>query len=467
MRSVKDFGAIGDGVADDAEAIQHAVREGLGQVFFPPGDYRISSTIDLDTTPHGRLGVEGAGGTAKIIMAGPGPAFALSGSHEGTASPASVRPEVWAGERMPTLRHLEIEGAHDEADGIAIEGTMQSCIEGVLLRNLRHGIHLHRRARNVIISHCHIYDNRGIGIFCDDVNLHQINVANCHISYCRLSGIKVLNGEIRNLQITGNDIEYNYDPDLGEDAPQAADIWIDTSGERGTVREGTITGNTIQSRYSPGGANVYIQGRGEGDPNQAGMWTIAGNLLGSQEVNVRLEHCRAVTVTGNVIYSGHRRNLHAVDCRNVVVSGNSFDHNHGSLPRELATGITFERCGECSLTGSTIQDAEAGEHTVPSPVTIVRKGLVEVTGCRAFTLSGCQVLDSAEAGVYLEGGEMVSITSCTIADQRATKKMRAAIEWIGNGRANYLAGNILGQGREAAVRIAPNANVRIGDNHEA
>ena len=467
MRSVKDFGAIGDGAADDAEAIQHAVREGLGQVYFPPGDYRIGRSIELDTTAYGRIGLDGASGTAKIVMAAAGPAFLLSGSHEGTASPPSVRPEVWANERMPTIRHLEIEGAHEDADGIVLEGTMQSSIEGVLLRNLRHGIHLRRRARNVIISHCHIYDNRGIGIFCDEVNLHQINIANCHISYCRLSGIKINNGEIRNIQITGNDIEYNYDDELGEEAPQAAEIWIDTSGERGTVREGTISGNTIQSRYSPGGSNVYIQGRGEGDPNQAGMLTITGNLLGSQEVNVRLEHCRAVVVSGNVIYSGHRRNIHAVGCRNVVVSGNSFDHNHGSLPRELATGISFEDCSECSLTGSIIQDAEAGEHTVPTPVVIERKGLVELLRCSRFTLSGCQVLDSAEAGVYLEGGEMVSITACTIADQRETKKMRAAIEWVGDGGDNYLAGNILGKGREDAVQIASSAGVRVGDNLEA
>lgn len=119
------------------------------------------------------------------------------------------------------------------------------------------------------------------------------------------------------------------------------------------------------------------------------------------------------------------------------------------------------------MTGSIIQDAEAGAHTVPSPIVMDRKGLVEIIGCRAFTLDGCQVLDSAEAGLYLEGGERVAITGCTIADQRATKKMRAAVEWIGSGRANYLAGNILAPGRDATVRIAPDAGVRIGDNLEA
>ena len=34
-------------------------------------------------------------------------------------------------------------------------------------------------------------------------------IAGSHISYCRLGGVRIQGGEIRNLQITGNDIEYN------------------------------------------------------------------------------------------------------------------------------------------------------------------------------------------------------------------------------------------------------------------
>ena len=37
----------------------------------------------------------------------------------------------------------------------------------------------------------------------------QINVASSHISYNRLGGIRLERSEVRNLQITGNDIEYN------------------------------------------------------------------------------------------------------------------------------------------------------------------------------------------------------------------------------------------------------------------
>ena len=44
--SVKDFGAVGDGEADDTEAIQKAVNENLA-VFFPEGWYKITGTVKL------------------------------------------------------------------------------------------------------------------------------------------------------------------------------------------------------------------------------------------------------------------------------------------------------------------------------------------------------------------------------------------------------------------------------------
>jgi hypothetical protein len=47
--SVKDFGAVGDGVADDTAAIQAAIATGLN-VFIPAGDYKITSTINAIPT---------------------------------------------------------------------------------------------------------------------------------------------------------------------------------------------------------------------------------------------------------------------------------------------------------------------------------------------------------------------------------------------------------------------------------
>ena len=72
--SVKDFGAVGDGVADDTAAIQAAIahlKTGSnigGEVFFPRGTYIISSTIFLNSTGISLVG-ESMGGQWNIANA--------------------------------------------------------------------------------------------------------------------------------------------------------------------------------------------------------------------------------------------------------------------------------------------------------------------------------------------------------------------------------------------------------------
>lgn len=73
--SVKDFGAVGDGVTDDAAAIQAAINFAAssaiatnnssvgGVVYFPTGTYLIGTTINL----LNRVGLQGANGRATVI----------------------------------------------------------------------------------------------------------------------------------------------------------------------------------------------------------------------------------------------------------------------------------------------------------------------------------------------------------------------------------------------------------------
>ncbi|MEX2118614.1 MAG: right-handed parallel beta-helix repeat-containing protein [Pirellulales bacterium] len=460
MSNPRDFGAAGDGQTDDTEAIQHAIEQGDGPLYFPPGDYRITRTIVVELARTGRFGMDGALGTAKLLMAGPGPAFHLVGTHDKSADPAGFAPAAWAGQRMPLVQNVEIEGRHPEACGFLVEGTMQSTFAGVLLRQLRDGIRLHRRARNVLVTHCHIYDNRGVGIFLDHVNLHQAIITGSHVSYCRGGGIKIVGSEIRNLQITGNDIEYNYDPQ----AAASADVWIDCSEEGSTVREGTIVSNTVQAKYSPGGANVRIIGQHPRVNHRAGLWTISNNLIGSQEINVHLAACRGVTVSGNVIYSGHVRNLQLDGSRNIVLAANCFDHNPDYGEQELCTGVRLADSHDVVLSGSLVHDCQAGRHTVAGAPELVREGLLEIVRCRRVAVSGCEVLDGAPHGIYVEESDDVSITGCTVLDSRLEKKSTAAICFRGTGRGNLVAGNRLGAGAESAVEADAAAGVRVGEN---
>jgi hypothetical protein len=209
--SARDFGAMGDGRTDDTAAIEAAVR--TGAVYFPKGDYRITRTIRIDLDAAGRTSLVGTG-EATVIMAGPGPAFHFVGTHEGTGDPESVRDNIWQNQRLPIITGIEIRGDHPESIGLRLEKTMQATLTNLLIRKCKIGIHLPTRNRNLIIDHCHIYNNTHIGIDFNEVNLHQAIIADSHISYNAVAGIRLLGGQMRNFQIVGNDIEYNYDQKL-------------------------------------------------------------------------------------------------------------------------------------------------------------------------------------------------------------------------------------------------------------
>src|SRR5262249_14613649 len=80
-RGVLEFGAVGDGKADDTPAIQRAIDNGNGQVHFPTGVYRLTRPLVIDLDRVGFTTLDG-GGTARVVMAGPGPAFHFVGTHE-------------------------------------------------------------------------------------------------------------------------------------------------------------------------------------------------------------------------------------------------------------------------------------------------------------------------------------------------------------------------------------------------
>ena len=463
MSNVRDFGAVGDGMTDDTNALQHAIQDGNGVVEFPRGDYRITRSLVLDLTKTGRLAIQGAGGTAKLLMHGPGPALSLVATHASTADPSGFRPEEWQRERMPTVSGIEIEGRHPEADGIRIVGVMQPTLTGLLIRQVRTGIHITQRARNVSINHCHIYNNTGIGIHLDRVNLHQTNITGCHVSYCRLGGIRIEGSEIRNLQITGNDIEYNNNRAHkvpGADDPATAEIYTDV--REGTVREGTIASNTIQATYSPNGANIRFVGNPDANNEKGGMWAISGNLIGSQATNIHLTACRGIVIAGNFIYSGQSRNLLVENCREIVVGANGFGHNPDYQTSELCVGVTFRDSVGCSLSGLVLQDSQAGENTVAGAVPASRQATLELIRCRRFTLTGVQVLEGAPNGISLEDCSDTLLSGCLVLDGRPVKKMQSAIRWTGPGAGNLITGCRLGSGTAKAIVAEP--HVRLVEN---
>jgi hypothetical protein len=423
MTNIRDFGAVGDGRADDTKALRHAVEQGGGQLDFPRGTYRLTAPLEIDLDRSGPIALAGQGGTARLLMDGPGPAVRLVGTHAKTADPLGFEPRVWQHQRLPTVSGLEIVGNHDQADGIEIEGAMQPTIAGVAIRRCRYGVRLVKRNRNLLLANSHIYDGRGpaIGVSFEGVDLHQAIITGCHISYCKHAGIKIARSSIRNLQITGCDIEYNFDASN----PDSADVWIDA--REATVREGTIASNTIQAKPSPRGANIRIEGAARDDSAGAGLWNITGNVLQSQQVNAWLRHCRGITLTGNTFASASERSLVLEHCRDIVVGSNVFDNNPDYEDPSI-NGIRVVNSVGINLQNLILDGSHAGGPD--------EGGAIEVVDSSEVLILGCQILDPEFRGVDVRNGRNIKVSECQILDRRARPTMREPVRIVdGNGKA--------------------------------
>lgn len=445
-RDVRELGAKGDGVADDTAAIQRAVNAG-GAVHFSKGTYRLTKTVLVELDKTGFVSLVGDG-TARVVMAGAGPAFKFLGTHGGTADPEQFKPNVWERQRMPVVDSLAIEGAHAEADGIEAEGTMQITITRSHLRSLRHGIHLAVRNRNVLISDCHIYHCTGIGVFYDNVNLHQSNITGSHISYCDGGGIVGRGGNVRNIQIANCDIESN----MGKDSPPTANILLDSAG--GSIGEVAITGCTIQHNSpGPDSANIRILGQGDdaglakrtgSGKTQEGHVTITGNVLSDVQVNVHIKHSRGVTFTGNTVWMGYQHDLLVEDSSNIVIGPNNFDrsprYNYGSSSN-VNGGLVFRSSRDCTLTGLHVN----GVWRKPAAVLMEK--------CDRFHLANATILDSDGVGLLLRDTTNTRVSGCVIRDDRAERKATRSLQVIG-GKGNWILQNLLANGQEVAAGTA-------------
>jgi hypothetical protein len=449
-QTVRDFGAVGDGKADDTKAFQRAINTGRGDIFIPRGEYRLTKTVIVDLDQYGPVSIIGTG-TAKIVMAGPGPVFKLIGTHEGTAAPNTVKENVWQNQRTPMVSGLEIVGADSNACGVEAVGTMGAIFSKLSIRKALHGIHLTRRNRNVIISDCHVYENRGVGIFLDHVNLHQINVGNSHISYNDGGGIVQLGGDVRNLQIGHCDIEGN----MGENAPATANVLIDATG--GTIGEIAITGCTIQHTHSvPGSANIRILGEGLSRPyaegeSRGGNITITGNVLSDVQVNVHLRKVRGVSMAGNTLWKGFTHDVLVEGSSNIVLGSNVLDRNpryHYGDGADANRGLIFRDCERVTLTGLQINNVWR------------KKGGLILERCRYFNISGCTILDCDGCGIGMDDVEDSLVSGCIIRDTRMDSTETTALA-LKKGKDNFITNNVL-TGR---LQIAP-GSAKLMNNME-
>jgi len=137
---VKAFGAIGDGVADDTFAIQQALDAG-GAVYFPPGDYKISTPLRVETEAMFLYG-RGTGNRSGAFQPALGSRIIAA---SGFAGAALIMVQRAANDRP--IQGVNIQDLALDGGGIGTN------VDGILFRVSQGGIH------NV-----HIWRASGVGL---------------------------------------------------------------------------------------------------------------------------------------------------------------------------------------------------------------------------------------------------------------------------------------------------------------
>ncbi|MBP82625.1 MAG: ATP-binding protein [Verrucomicrobiales bacterium] len=412
-----------ESLPDRTEELQRLIDKSAGNLSLKAGVYRISDSLRFALQQKQSTVIRASDGPVTLIMDGPGAAIEITGSHEGTASPKSFDYPTW-NERMPIIEGIEIIGNHPEADGISLVRCVQPSITRVAIRWCRHGIHLTDRNRNVIVSDCHLYENSGAGLYLDDVNLHQINVGNSHISYNRAGGIVVRDGNVRNLHITGCDLEGNMPAD---DSPTgAANILLDVSGypddKTRSIAEVAITGCTIQhsSNYggksyealAPGGANIRIIGKE--------IWpidsvTITGNVISDTSVLIDINTATDIAINGNTFFAPNPDFFHATNCKRLNLNGNSFNPRQFRRPGRLV----FEGCEASIISNCTFHALEE------------ERGAIRLNRCQDMILSN-NILSQCKSGLLIEKSRNITVKNWSVSGIPESELFRQDSESIVN-----------------------------------
>jgi polygalacturonase len=322
FKSVRSYGAVGDGFTDDTASINSAIAAAIvtGQavVYFPPGTYKYVGAMTLAANIPFRIYGDGPG-VSTILFTGPnagitttntavttlnveGLTLMASSTNCGTAINASF---MAAGPKAHTTT----------IHNVQIVGTTRDGTTGGYWTN---GIHLYR-ATNSVIDKVHIAGNKivtqtGILYDSDGTETSGAQLSNLEVKWCNTA--LATNGMIEGLYMTGFEFiscGRNGFSAVSLSSTGGAAFHL-VNGQVDSVGNGITMNNLVFVKVS----NVYFR--------HTGTETTPGTMLSINTLtDLAVSDCTFYGVDPFPVVSDEN-GIFLTDAHNVRIGGNNFSH---------------------------------------------------------------------------------------------------------------------------------------------
>lgn len=388
--SVKDFGAVGDGVTDDTAAIQAALDSGNQTIYFPDGVYMVDAVTGLVPSNN-----------QSLILADNAELQAITNSSD-----------TYNVILLQQKSNVVIRGGKITGDRATHTGTTGEFGMGIGLYE----------CQDITIEDCYISQCWGDGIYVGDDDADagygwstNVIIKNCTIYKASRNGISITGGD--NVQVIDCEISYSdrTNPKCGIDIEpigSATDTvatnivikgcyfhhqtgGIATAGTSGSIinRQNLMISN---NRFAYNNVHVGVGNLHKNvivSNNLFEEWSAYAGV--SQQYGATGDEVIGLVYTGNTTRKYGTVQFGGVGCSQIVVSGNSFNGNR----------ITINGGDDVSIIGNTIVNPQGYGIYAAAGTTYTNLMIAN------NTISGNEGGETGNPGIYIRGG---TPNECTI-----------------------------------------------------